>query len=74
MQVVTPTDFLNVAQCYLNNASHESEFRAAANRAYYSIFHACDGYYASGKYTLIPSAESVGSHEVLFSVIFKCQP
>ncbi|QRO33997.1 hypothetical protein [Chromobacterium violaceum] len=74
MQVVTPADFLHVAQNYLNNASHESEFRAVASRAYYSIFHACDGYYASGKYTLIPSAESVGSHEVLFSAFLNASP
>lgn len=64
---ITPDDFLSVAEQYIGNANHENEYRAVASRAYYSIFHACDQYYNSQKYQLIPSSQSGGSHEVLFS-------
>lgn len=64
---VSPNDFLQVAKKYFNTAVDEIEYRAAASRAYYSIYHACNDFYNSNKYTLIPSAVGAGMHAQLYS-------
>lgn len=64
---VGPVDFLNAAEKFYNAAADEIEFRAAANRAYYSIFHACNDLYKTQKYNLIRQPGNMGMHAQLYS-------
>lgn len=65
--MIAVDDYLIWAESVVGVDSSEAQNRAAVSRAYYSLFHACEGFAAREHVNLIPKPEVSGRHEKLYS-------